>query len=251
MVARFRRRVAKNRVTRRPRRAIGFPVTKTVTLKFVDYIPFPGTDTTGAIANTETVSYHMNNPQKPRHWTGAQHQPMNWDQYAMIYQSFKCLRSRMYIEISPRITPSDILPLAYIVEPIYPSGLNVQPPPVPEQVTSCSNVLENGGRYFCRAGTSHAKAVWIRFVCQWSPKGRTFLTGATQSALPGQSGFVSARGGTTDGDSLPEPLFEQRITSWPSDDVAARPFVLGYATLKVAIYYTIQFRRGSTTLAQN
>ncbi len=95
----------------------------------------------------------------------------------------------------------------------------------------------------------------MKFTCVWSPHGRTFSTGATQSALPGQSGFGSFRGGTTDGESLPEPLFEQRIVSWPPDSIAGPagdlPFQLGNATMKVIIYYTIQFKRGSTQLREN
>lgn len=258
LVSRFRRRLSKRRTRRsfKPRRAVGFPIVKTVTLKYVDFIEFPGGTNhngTGPPILPE-VLYRLNNPYKPRDANlGSTHQPMNYDQYAMIYQSYKVLRSRMFVTLSPQIVDSGtpVKPVAFVVEPVFPQG---QTSGAPAVITSVQNVLENGGRYFSRdlPLSSSQPTKPIMFQTNWSHRGRQTDVGITQ-AIPWGAGKTSATGGLTDGTANPEPTYVQRITSYGSDDIVASSdgWDFGDCTMKVVIYYTIQFRRGATALREN
>ncbi len=72
----------------------GFPTKIITVLRYIDVLGF--TSTTGG---TSTVVFRMNGPRDPD-LTNIGHQPLYWDRWAAVYQSYRVLGSRLTATIS-------------------------------------------------------------------------------------------------------------------------------------------------------
>nr|QTE03551.1 MAG: putative capsid protein [Prunella montanella CRESS-DNA-virus sp.] len=85
----------------------GFPTKIITILRYFDHYPL--TSTSGGIA---TQIMRMNGPRDPD-VTGVGHQPLYWDRYAAIYQSYRVLGSRVTASISATTASSTQGPWAF------------------------------------------------------------------------------------------------------------------------------------------
>lgn len=92
----------------------GFPTKIITILRYVNTHIM--TSTSGGIA---TLVYRMNGPFDPDA-TGVGHQPMYWDRYAAIYQSYRVLGSRLTAIMSPQTTVYS----ASASQPVIHFGIN-------------------------------------------------------------------------------------------------------------------------------